>query len=114
MAATNKCLAQSNKSRMRSKATKKRNSAIGLIRWVQIIALCLRSSRHLPLFLWSAARDGPRLTSRISFCADFLLRRSRCLTATCYLVLQLSHVHVYLTSGGSVPACALAPEYVNV
>src|SRR5215467_1623515 len=47
MAATNKCLAQSNKSDAGGKATKKREiRQPGLIRWVQIIALCLQSSRH--------------------------------------------------------------------
>ena len=46
MAAKNKSLAESNKSPTGGKATKKRNSAIGLFRWVQITALCLRSSRH--------------------------------------------------------------------
>jgi hypothetical protein len=47
MAATNKCLAQSNKSGAGGKATKKREMRQpGLIRWLQIIALCLQSSRH--------------------------------------------------------------------
>jgi len=42
MAAKNKCLAQMNKSGTPGTATKKaRNPASRLIRWVQIIALCL-------------------------------------------------------------------------
>src|SRR5262249_36864737 len=47
LAATNKCLAQSNKSGTAGKATKKaRNPASRVDPMGQIIALCLRSSRH--------------------------------------------------------------------
>src|SRR5262249_20730660 len=53
LAAANKCLAKSNKSRVRGKATKKRNSAIGLIPWMQIIALCLRQALSMLPQPWS-------------------------------------------------------------